>query len=459
MRVSSLIWVIGLLSTFACTSSKKITLSHIPTPNPDTTIIKVPLTQLVPIISFADGIKQALDTTKALNTGFSGLELVDLETNEVIFSHNADKYFVAASNIKLFTLYTCLKSLEDSITAIRYVESDTTFTFWGQADPTFLHPYFSDAKVLDFLKTKASTKRMILASDGELSHYGQGWMWDDYNDYYQAEITAFPMHGNVFFVHKDTSGLVISPPYLLIDTSTLQDVKVIKRALNNNHFDFPVDFDSLEAFHQEIPYKDALKLNPILLENLLQKPISLQNLAMPHYAIKLYSLPIDTILRRMMKESDNMLAEHLLLASGMEVMDTLSSSETIKWSKTTLLSDIPHKPIWVDGSGLSRYNRCTPSSILYLLKKMYREIDEKKLFSLLLEGGNLTLKSMDATEIKPFVFAKTGSMTGVYNLSGYLITAKGKKLAFSFMNNNFNGKVSTVKKAVEKILLDVWRAN
>jgi D-alanyl-D-alanine carboxypeptidase/D-alanyl-D-alanine-endopeptidase (penicillin-binding protein 4) len=180
---------------------------------------------------------------------------------------------------------------------------------------------------------------------------------------------------------------------------------------------------------------------------------------MPHYAIKLYSLPIDTLLRRMMKESDNMLAEHLLLASGMEVMDTLSSSETIKWSKTTLISDIPHKPIWVDGSGLSRYNKCTPSSILYLLKKMYREIDEKKLFSLLLEGGNLTLKSMDATEIKPFVFAKTGSMTGVYNLSGYLITSKGKKLAFSFMNNNFNGKVSTVKKAVEKILLDVWRAN
>nr|MBP6540039.1 D-alanyl-D-alanine carboxypeptidase [Saprospiraceae bacterium] len=56
---------------------------------------------------------------------------------------------------------------------------------------------------------------------------------------------------------------------------------------------------------------------------------------------------------------------------------------------------------------------------------------------------------------KPFIYAKSGSMTGVYNLSGYLITNSGRKMVFSFMNNNFEGKVSEIRKTVEKILMEI----
>lgn len=53
---------------------------------------------------------------------------------------------------------------------------------------------------------------------------------------------------------------------------------------------------------------------------------------------------------------------------------------------------------------------------------------------------------------KSKIMAKSGSMTGVYNLSGYIITSKGRVLAFSFMNNNFDVPIRDVRVAVAKIL-------
>ncbi|MBL0023529.1 MAG: D-alanyl-D-alanine carboxypeptidase [Saprospiraceae bacterium] len=77
-------------------------------------------------------ISLSIDTSSVLLHGFSGLYISDLNTNQVLFSSNAHKYFVPASNTKLFTLEACLSSLGDSIPALKYVETDSTFTFWGK---------------------------------------------------------------------------------------------------------------------------------------------------------------------------------------------------------------------------------------------------------------------------------------------------------------------------------------
>ena len=116
--------------------------------------------------------------------------------------------------------------------------------------------------------------------------------------------------------------------------------------------------------------------------------------------------------------------------------------------------DLSQKPKWVDGSGLSRYNMMTPVSITELLKKMYSQYPEKRLFSLMSVGGvNGTIKGLYQNGQEPFMFAKSGTLSGAYNLSGYLISKSGRKLIFSFMNNNFNIPTSKVRKEVERILL------
>jgi serine-type D-Ala-D-Ala carboxypeptidase/endopeptidase (penicillin-binding protein 4) len=407
--------------------------------------------------TFEQKLSLMLDTSSVLSSGFTGLVLYDLDAKKLIFSRNEFRYFVPASNTKLFTLYACLHTLGDSIPALRYVETDTSFTFWGTADPTFLHPFFPASKTLDFLTSKAREKKLYYF-DGHSStkHYGRGWMWDDYSDYYQAELTPFPLFGNVLLVKKDSLGLTISPEISLERMVKKSGIKRVRRMMEKNHFDFPEALDTLSKFKQEVPYKDAANVNIHILEKMLGTKITKIGVRGSGQSEILFSLPVDTVYRRMMQVSDNMLAEHLLLLCGASLKDTISTAYSIDTVTSSLLSDLSHRPEWVDGAGLSRYNLTTPMSIVTLLQKMYQELPEEKLFSMLAEGGGQgTLNGMFNEGDKPFIYAKSGSMSGVYNLSGYMVTRSGKRLIFSFMNNNFNTSVSGVRKEVDHILTEI----
>ena len=170
----------------------------------------------------------------------------------------------------------------------------------------------------------------------------------------------------------------------------------------------------------------------------------------------LYSFPVDTVYRRMMKISDNMLAEHLLLLAGGKFSDTISSSKSIQNIQKAYFSEMPQQFKWIDGSGLSRYNLFTPESLVFLLEKMLKDYSQERIFSLMAIGGQTgTLNSVYKSP-KPFVFAKSGSMSGVYNLSGYLITEKGKLLIFSIMNNNFTGSISKYRNLTSEIIQEIY---
>ncbi len=113
---------------------------------------------------------------------------------------------------------------------------------------------------------------------------------------------------------------------------------------------------------------------------------------------------------------------------------------------------------WVDGSGLSRYNLFTPNTSITLLKKISDKInDEERLHSLFPAGGvSGTLKRAYKTDNeKPFVWAKTGTLTNVYNQSGYIITRKGKKLIYSFMNNNFTRTTEEIRDEMARIITEI----
>jgi D-alanyl-D-alanine carboxypeptidase/D-alanyl-D-alanine-endopeptidase (penicillin-binding protein 4) len=80
--------------------------------------------------------------------------------------------------------------------------------------------------------------------------------------------------------------------------------------------------------------------------------------------------------------------------------------------------------------------------------------DEQILRNMLPAGGiSGTLKDVYQTDNgQPFIWAKTGSVSNNYNQSGYLVTRKGKRLAFSFMNNNFNQPTAPVRAEIARIM-------
>jgi len=90
-----------------------------------------------------------------------------------------------------------------------------------------------------------------------------------------------------------------------------------------------------------------------------------------------------------------------------------------------------------------------------LWKRIYRAVPQDRLFKLLAAGGkNGTLKNWSKADV-PYIFGKTGSLSNVRALSGFLITKKNKILIFCFMNNNFTAPGTEVRGRVERILKQV----
>src|SRR5690606_39863376 len=85
----------------------------------------------------------------------------------------------------------------------------------------------------------------------------------------------------------------------------------------------------------------------------------------------------------MMQDSDNFIAEQLLLSCAGVLSDTLAPEIAIDYMKANFLSDLPDEPIWIDGSGLSRYNLFTPRSIVMLWDKILESVPRQRLFRLL----------------------------------------------------------------------------
>ncbi|BAU52524.1 D-alanyl-D-alanine carboxypeptidase/D-alanyl-D-alanine endopeptidase [Mucilaginibacter gotjawali] len=403
-------------------------------------------------------IKKQFKHSAILNDHFTGFALYDLDDKKMIWQQNADKYFTPASNTKLFTFYTCLKMLGDSIPALKYVIRHDSLIFWGTGDPSFLHSDLKAIKAFNLLK--AANKKLFFAT-GNYSgdFYGDGWAWNDYNDYYQPEITGLPIENNVaeFYTDKNDS-IRVRPSYLKryikCDSNYRPSNFSVKRDFSSNKFVYPAAKPP-RGFVQDIPWKTSTALTLALLQDTLKLPVLEINLPMPDSAKTIYGANADTVYRHMLQPSDNFIAEQLLLVCSSAKFKTLSSDSVRSYAKIHFLNDLPDIPQWADGSGLSRQNLFTPRSIVALLQKIDNEVkNDSLLHSLLPEGGVAgTIRHAYKTDKgQPFIWAKTGSLNNVYNQGGYFVTRKGKRLAFSFMNNNFTRPASEVRAEMARII-------
>ena len=390
-----------------------------------------------------------------------GFALYDPQAKRMLHERQADHYFTPASNTKLFTFYAGLCVLGDSVPALRYslrkASSGDSLVIWGTGDPSLLHPDLPRSRVFDFLETRR--EKLIFSTQNSIQPvYGPGWAWDDYNDEYQPELSSLPVYGNILRFRADATqrwqpALPYFRRYLALDST----LKVVQRNLMTNLFRLPT-VPARPNQVQDVPYLTSPELTVQLLADTLKKEVRLRNVPFDRTTQTIYSVPVDSLYARMLQVSDNMLAEHVMLLVSGVARDTLSVPGGIAHVKKNFLADLPDQPNWVDGSGLSRYNLFTPQTMIKLLEKISGKVPRERLFRLLPVGGqNGTLKNQ-YKDTGPFVYAKTGSLSGVYNLSGYLVAKSGKVLLFSFMNNNFLVPTAEVRRDVERVLRAVREA-
>lgn len=407
-------------------------------------------------------LNTTLEEYPAFQTGFSGIMVYDPGVKKVIFEHNCDKYFTPASNTKLFTFYAGLKVLGDSAPALEYTVRNDSLLFRGTGDPSFLYDKFESTAVLDFLNTRDETFVYVPPLFQE-EHFGPGWSWDDYNYSYSVERSAMPVYGNCvsFSFSAEEEVPAVKPQffsrYIRKDSVAEGSYTRIMRNLSENNFTYHHEPGAGKR-SREVPFIYTSELLTELLNDTLKKPVGILDPEKADFRNSkiLYSIPMDSLYKRMLQESDNFIAEQILLMSSKVLTDTLKADITLDYMKENHLQNLPDKVTWVDGSGLSVYNKFTPRAVVKLLEKISEEVPQKRLFQLLPAGGESgTLRNFYKAE-EPYIYAKTGTISNVHTLSGYLKTKSGKVLIFSFMNNNYTVPSSEIKAGMEIILRNIY---
>lgn len=397
-------------------------------------------------------IKKILTAGEVKFQDHAGLVIYDPATKKTLVDYQGDKYFTPASNTKIFTFFSSLQLLGDSIPALRYEVRNDSLIFWGTGDPSFLYPAVTaNENTFNFLKGFEGSL-FFSASNFYAPQFGPGWAWDDYVYDYSPERSAFPLYGNLITISDTLSKLTVTPARFENQVSILPALQKteIERSVGDNKI--VLRKSDGQILKRRIPFHVSPQLIAELLSDTLSRGVTLVDKPRMRNSSTLYSLPADSLYKVMMQESDNFIAEQLLLMCADVISDTLDSNIAINYVKKNFLQDLPDKPLWVDGSGLSRYNLFTPRSIVALWDKILKIAPRERLFQLLAVGGKAgTIQNLYKGET-PYVYGKTGTLSNNHCLSGFLITKKNRLLIFSIMNSNYTVPGREIRSQMELIL-------
>ncbi|HYV55179.1 MAG TPA: D-alanyl-D-alanine carboxypeptidase, partial [Chitinophagaceae bacterium] len=303
----------------------------------------------------------------SLKTAHVGISIYEPAANKYWFNYQGEHYFTPASNTKIPTCYAAMRYLGDSLEGALKMETDTAIFILPTGDPTLLHPDFKNQPVISFLKN--ATKKIYITDLLWKDHpLGSGWSWDDYNDSYMAERSPMPVYGNIIKWTQENNGIdpsvIYSTPEVNwpVDFDTAQASNFfVQRSVAENHYTITEGKEKLKE--QEVPFvtngiSAALELLPDTIHKTISLATGYQRLFLDRSVREttIHSQPTDSVLKPMMHRSDNFFAEQVLLMVAHKFNISMSDERVIDTLLKTIFKDLPQKPGWVDGSGLSRYN-------------------------------------------------------------------------------------------------------
>ena len=379
-----------------------------------------------------------------------GVLVVDPLSGDTLYSHNAGKLFMPASNQKLLTGATALTQLGPDFRFVtRFAtngsQRDSTLggdlIVVGRGDPTFSDSMragdyrnaFRD--MADSLSSRGIRRiRGSLRRAGDAfpdSTYGFGWQVDDLRTSSGAVVDElFVNEGLLPGKRVRSNGDTVSAPVVIREPAGAF-LDALAAALSERHITLDGSADARAA----LPDSGLLPI------------------------FELRSPPLSAILARMAKPSQNQIAEILFKTLALEKtgVGTADSARRVVERQLLAWGVLPDGFAVRDGSGLSRHDYVTPETIVRVLDAMRTSRDFPVWYDALpIAGVDGTISArMKGTPAERNVHAKTGTVDKARSLSGYVTTADGRMLLFSFLCNNFtvpNREVERVQDAMLVLL-------
>lgn len=432
------------------------------------TQVKALLVASLLIITAGCGIQKAQKTLLAspsLKGAHLGIAIYNDTKSQWVSKHQSDHYFTPASNTKILATYLGLKFLGDSLPGWSVAENTDSLFLRPLGDPSFLHPDFTYQPVVDLIK---QTKKQVIIratnAQDNFEPFGNGWAWNDYAEDYQPERSRMPIYGNVVHFYQQKGSLTaIKPFYFFKDEVDLGKVyqKNWTRKKASNYFYTTNEKNTAAYFQVPFSLYEETLLPVSLLNDTLHRiiPFTSENTGRVVTEKIIKTVPTDSLLKIMMRRSDNFFADQVLLMASEQLLGKMDDAALIDTVMKTDFSNLPQKMRWADGSGLSRYNLNTPENYVAILKSMQDQFGQARVTNIFETGGEGTLSAY----FKNFpgeLHAKTGSLGGQIALSGFIYTQKKQKLYFSVLVSNHMSPTSAgVRRAVETYLREVAKRN
>ncbi|MDX8034505.1 D-alanyl-D-alanine carboxypeptidase/D-alanyl-D-alanine-endopeptidase [Lentzea sp. BCCO 10_0856] len=418
-----------------------------------------------------EALTRDLDTIladPALTGADVGLVVRDANTGDVVYTRTSSRRQQVASNMKVLTTTAALDLLGPDFKWKTELLSAGTrngatlqgdLVLRGTGDPTMSRTRY--AALATALKnsgvTKVSGSLVIDDTAFDAQPYGSGWAWDDEPFSYSAETSALTLSPDAKFsagtvIVRVKPGAAAGAPVvatvependrvLVVSTATTGNGGVsVERDHGSNIIRVSgstnVETTALASVKDPAGLVTSVFRNA-LRENGIEVVGDVRKAAAPAGAAVLasdQSMPLSQLIKPLLKDSNNMLAEVLVKSAGKSFTNGVNQLST-KWSG---LGVDPNGVEVFDGSGMSRLDQFSPDFLASILIKA----KTKPWFAtwrdaLPVAGVDGTLVNrMKNTPAAGNLRAKTGSLSGVSALSGYVTTQAGRELVFSLVQNN-----------------------
>jgi D-alanyl-D-alanine carboxypeptidase/D-alanyl-D-alanine-endopeptidase (penicillin-binding protein 4) len=442
------------------------------------------------------------------DTAFShahwGAAVVSLRTGETLYRKNADRVFLPASNQKLLIAAAALETLgpayrfRTTISASGQLRDGVLrgdLMVRGSGDPTFSARFGENPRSAMLAWADSLRARGISRVEGGIvgvdsafvgPPLGSGWAWDDLEYGFAAEYGALQFNDGAVTLRIVPSRTPGAPPIVVLDPPT-QYVRIRNLAVTGSAgttASISISRDPAGpgvTVEGSIPVDTAMVVTSlavrdptayflaVLREAVREAGVTVEGQALPAeewpddrvgvVEARLFtheSPPLSEILVGMMKPSQNQIAETLLLTVGREIGEEGSASAGVAVMDSLLrVWNLPATELrMADASGVSRYNLASPALFVGLLAHMDRSANREVWRATLpLAGVDGTLENrMREPPLRENVIAKTGTLSGVRALSGYLTTAGGEPIAFSFLVDHHLRSAAEADRVVEAAL-------
>jgi serine-type D-Ala-D-Ala carboxypeptidase/endopeptidase (penicillin-binding protein 4) len=453
-----------------------------------------------------DALVTALDgvlASSALAGSTTSMQVLDESTGDVVYSKAADQRIVPASNEKLMTSAAALEYLGPDFrfhTTVSHSGTQSGATvdgdliLKGTGDPTLTQARFDAMaeKVAAQGITSFTGDLIADASAFDRTPLGFSWSWDDESASYAAPISALTAAANDIF---DTGSVAVTAKpgsaagapgefaltpknsYVKIENKTVTGAAGSSdtvTAARNHGTNTIVVSGSIPLEGKASTDLVAVEDPALLAASAFRTALTRQNVEIAGSTVVKAasgtvqeildepSIPLSELLVPFLKLSNNGHAELLVKAIGHKATGKAGSwTNGLAQARTTLTALGVNVPtvVLLDGSGLTRRDILTTRQIAQLLENVKAEPWFKAWYDALpiagadgtLVGGTLTNR-FRGTLAANNLHAKTGTLTGVNALSGYVTDTTGRRLVFSIVSNNASANVASVlDQAAEKL--------